>query len=231
MHSSRRRSRRMSSQTRRARPPRQSGTPCLLRPRRRPPCSTPETRMNEPLRPSNLGEILDRTVHFYRTRFLVFFGIAVAPTAVVLVLRSGFFFCFSWWGSSGGPRYPAAPVLAVVFLCAIVLVALPIYLAATALASAAMNHAVARAYLGEKTTIREAYKTIWGRRWRYLWLYLLEDLILWVAPAAVCVGLLVGSAGAAAMAIRTGMSVSSGTLIGLATFMVFAALGGYVLWM
>src|SRR5580704_7794061 len=44
-----------------------------------------KTQMDEPLHPSGLSEILDRTAQIYRSRFLVFLGIAVIPTAVLVV--------------------------------------------------------------------------------------------------------------------------------------------------
>jgi len=40
--------------------------------------------MNEPLRPLNLGEILDRTFQVYRAKFLVFVGLGAIP---VLAMR------------------------------------------------------------------------------------------------------------------------------------------------
>jgi hypothetical protein len=189
--------------------------------------------MNEPLRPSNLGEILDRTVQFYRARFLVFFGVAAVPTAVVLVFASGVFLLLAWSGSSGNSSNHAAihTMIAISILVVFFLTMLLIFLAVTALASAAMNHAAACAYLGDKTTIREAYRAAWRLGWRYLRLYILEALVIWVAPAAVCVGILIGSAGAVVLAQRVWMGALGGTLLGVAGFLVFAALVGYVLWM
>ena len=90
-----------------------------------------------------------------------------------------------WWLSSSSP-----PSL---WRC-------PSFWRLTALAAAAMNHAVSRAYLGEKTTIREAYKTVWRRGWRYIGLFLLEALIVWVAPIAVWIALVLLAAGVAALA-------------------------------
>ena len=43
--------------------------------------------MTAPLRPMNLGEILDRTFQIYRSRFLVFAGIAALPALAMLGLR------------------------------------------------------------------------------------------------------------------------------------------------
>ncbi len=43
--------------------------------------------MTAPLRPMNLGEILDQTFHIYRSRFLAFVMIATIPTlAMDLIL-------------------------------------------------------------------------------------------------------------------------------------------------
>ncbi len=58
-----------------------------------------KARMNEPLHPSTLGEILDRTVHLYRSRFLVLLGIAFIPTGVVLALAVVYFLLFALVGS------------------------------------------------------------------------------------------------------------------------------------
>lgn len=41
----------------------------------------------EPLRPMNLGEVLDRTFHIYRSRFLVFVGIASIPATVMFGIQ------------------------------------------------------------------------------------------------------------------------------------------------
>ena len=47
--------------------------------------------MNEPLHPLTLTEILDRTAQMYRSRFLVFLGIATIPAAAMFVFAAGTF--------------------------------------------------------------------------------------------------------------------------------------------
>ncbi len=66
-----------------------------------------KARMNEPLHPSTLGEILDRTVHLYRSRFLVLLGIASIPTGVVVALAVDIFstFCAGRFRA----QYPSSP--------------------------------------------------------------------------------------------------------------------------
>ncbi len=194
--------------------------------------------MNEPPRPSTLGEILDRTVQIYRSRFLIFFGIAAVPTAIVLVLASGVFLFFAWFGSgsvvSSGPRSspnPEAAVLIGLALVAIALVAVPMFFAVTALASAALNHAAARAYFDQKTTIRDAYQAIWARGWRYIWLYLLQVLIVVAAPLAAWFVLFLVSAGGLALAQSAGMGFTGGALVGLLAVLVALILVAYAIWM
>jgi hypothetical protein len=202
--------------------------------------------MNEPLHPSNLdspslgpsrlapstlGEILDRTAQLYRSRFLLFLGISIVPTALVVVPASGIVLFLAWLGSIGaGAAAPAVGgVLAIVLFAAIGLLAAPVLLVAAALAAAAMNLAVSRAYLGEKTTIREAYKSVWRQGWRYTWLLVLEGLIIWVAPLAVWIALVAITAGLATLAHLSG--AGGGALIGLAAFLAVAALIAYFFWM
>jgi len=190
--------------------------------------------MNEPLRPLSLGEILDRTAQLYRSRFLLFLGISVIPTAIVLALACVIALPVAWWikAGAGTVSQGAGYVLVAVFCIAVALVALPILLAATALAMAAMSHAVSRVHVGEMTTIRDAYKSVWRRGWRYIGLNLLQVLIIGIAPMAAWIVLLVLVAGGAALAKTAGAAGVVGVvLVGLVTILVFIALLGYVFWM
>ena len=56
--------------------------------------------MNEQLHPLTLGEVLDRTAQLYRSRFLVYFGIAVIPAGTVLVFAAAVFAIVAWAGST-----------------------------------------------------------------------------------------------------------------------------------
>jgi len=189
--------------------------------------------MNEPLRPSSLSEILDRTVQLYRARFLVFLGISLVPTALVLVPVCGFALLFGWLGSNGaGSATPGAEILAGLLLIGVVLVAVPILLGAVALAMAAMSHAAARAYLGEKVTIRGAYKAVWRRGWHYVWLLILEGLIIGAAPLGVWIALLALIAYAAMLAQDAGLSGNSVAVIsGFPAGLLTVVLVWYFIWM
>jgi MFS family permease len=195
--------------------------------------------MNEPLQPSSLhpsslGEILDRTAQLYRSRFFVFLGISVVPTVVVLVPFCGFFLLLAWLGSNSTspPAEDWAKTFAVVFLVIVSLIALAIYAAIAALAMAAMNHAVSRAYLGERITIRDAYKAAWSRGWHYIGLLILEGIIVAAAPMAAWVVLVFLAAGAGVLAQRAGMGGDvNDAMVGLAAVLAIVALLCYCVWM
>jgi hypothetical protein len=167
--------------------------------------------MDEPLHPSTLSEILDRTAQIYRARFLVFFGIAVIPTAVLLVFAGMVALLVSSLGPWGMAATVFARMAAVVLLGVVFLVALPTFIGVTSLATAAMSHAAARAFMGQPITIRASYRAVWPKGWRFVGLYLFEVVVVWVVPFAawsvlllfstVLVGLIPGAAGGATFAL------------------------------
>jgi hypothetical protein len=187
--------------------------------------------MNETLRPLNLGEILDRTVSLYRSRFLVLFGISAIPTGVLLVIASGVFFFLVWWSGNGSAAESraVARALAVGFVVAVAALALPVILAVTALAAAATNHAVNSMYCGQAITIRSSYVAIWARGWQYVWLYLLQALAVWGVPIGAWVGLVALSAGLAVLGGSAG--IDAFPLVAFFTVLVIVALAGYCIWM
>lgn len=191
--------------------------------------------MTDSPRPMTLGEILDRTVQFYRSRFLVYLGISVIPTAVILVFASGIFVFLAWWGNNGaaGASKELSGAIAAVFVGIVGLIALPLILTMTAWAEGAINHAVSRAWHDEKSTIRAAYAAVWPRGWRYIWLYVLRTLAVWGVPGAAWLALVSLAIGAERL---TGGSFAmggsaSGALVGLAVFGGFAVVAAYGIWM
>jgi hypothetical protein len=186
--------------------------------------------MDEPLHPSSLSEILDRTAQIYRKSFLVFLGIAIIPTAALLVLGGGVILALVRLGSagSGATGLMVAGVMAVGLLG---LLAIPILAGITALAMAAMNHAASRAFLGQGITIRDAYKAVWKRGWRYLGLFVFQIVVVWAIPIAVWFGLTVFSAVLISLAVAAGVDPSGGGLIVLAGFLAVCGLVAYGCWM
>src|ERR1700757_2209691 len=116
--------------------------------------------MNDPLHPLTLSEILDRTAQLYRSRFLVFLGIGTIPAGTVFVFAAAVFAFFLWMGLYEKNGGTVADSLVWMFLILLVVLAIPVSLAASALGEAAMSEAAARLFLGDKITIRSAYKTI-----------------------------------------------------------------------
>lgn len=141
--------------------------------------------MNEPLHPLTLSEILDRTAQLYRSRFLVFLGIGTIPAGTVFVFAAGVFAFFLWMGVHQKNGGTVADSFVWTFLILIVALAIPASLGASAVGEAAMSDAAARLFLGDKITIRSAYKATWKRGWRYVGLYLLQGLVIVGAPSVV----------------------------------------------
>jgi hypothetical protein len=190
--------------------------------------------MNEPLRPLTLGEILDRTAQLYRSRFLLFLGISVIPAGVVVVLACLVGLVVAWWSAAGAGSMPeeAGYVLVAIFCICIALVALPVLLAASALAMAAMSHAVSRVHLGQTTTIRDAYKSVWRKGWRYIGLTLLEGILIGGVPFAVYILLVILIAGGTIFARASGMGNIAGVgLFIMAVVLAVIAIVFYVFYM
>jgi len=130
--------------------------------------------METNLRPMSLGEILDRTAQLYRTNFLLFAGIAAVYAGVLLVInlvQLGVTQLMLHWNMT--QQVPLASLGYVVVIFPVII------LCATA-AVAANNRAVSWVNLGQPATIRGAYKSIWPKLGRYLWLATIIGFIIYL---------------------------------------------------
>ena len=184
--------------------------------------------MIEAPRPSTLGEILDRTAHMYRSRFLVFLGIAGLPVGVVLSCAVTVFLFFAWLGTDGQKAGTAViGAVSILFLLA-GMVVLPLCAAVAALGEGALNHAAVAAFQGETVTIRCAYKAAWPRGWRYIGLWLLQALMVFVAPLLAATILILIVAVSAGLMAKS--SEEAGGAIGGLMLLLLAVLAAYAVW-
>lgn len=179
------------------------------------------------LRPSTLGEILDRTANMYRTRFLVFLGIAVMPAGVILTCAAVSVLFFAWVGTRGNTAGPAVVgLMSIAFLSIGGLIFLPLCAGAAGLGAGALNHAAAATFEDQAITIRGAYRAAWKRGWQYIWLLVLEGLILVAAPAMLWIGVIVvfaiGQVASGSSAAQMGASMAGTVLLFLALLAVYA---------
>jgi len=179
------------------------------------------------LRPSTLGEILDRTANMYRTRFLVFLGIAVMPAGVILTCAAASVLFFAWLGTRGNAAGPAVVgLMSMVFLAIGGLIFLPLCAGAAGIGAGALNHAAAATFEEQTITIRDAYRAAWKRGWHYVWLLVLEGLILVAAPAVLWIGVIVvfaiGQVARGSSAAQMGAAVTGTVLLFLAMMAVYA---------
>jgi hypothetical protein len=182
--------------------------------------------MNLELRPANLGEILDRTATLYRSRFLVFVGIGAIPAGAVLFFAAEVFLLSAWIGAAD-PAAAAALGLVVLLL---VLLAIPVCLALTALGSGALSHAASQMFLGERITIRGSYRAAWSRGWRYIGLLSLEILFLAIIPFTAWLLVFAVLAVLAALSQRSG-GASFSDFITIPNLIVGTGLVFYFFWM
>jgi hypothetical protein len=189
--------------------------------------------MNESLRPSTLGEILDRTANLYRSRFLLFFGLAAMPAGVMLGSAGGMILLMTWSGAispTAATTNPQAIAVMVLGMMAIGLVALPLMIGANALCGAALCHAASVVILGGTITIVSSLKAVWKRGWHYVGLLLLQAVIILGAPSAVWSVVVTLLLAGAAVAAGTG-GAAGGLLAGALAVLMVLGLAVYVVWM
>ncbi len=185
--------------------------------------------MIETLRPSTLGEILDRTADMYRSRFVVFLGIASLPAGVVFASAVAVFLFFAWMGAQGRSVDPTVGgVVALVFVAGCGLILAPLCATVAALGAGALNHAAVAAFHHQPMSIRQAYKAAWKRGWRYIGIFLIEALIIFVAPSVVG-SVMIAIAGLSASLM--GGSDAPGSAVGILMLLLLLGLTVYGIWM
>ncbi len=189
--------------------------------------------MNEPMHPLTLGEILDRTAQMYRSRFLVYLGIGVVPTGVLLVFAALSFALLAWAGVMRNDPADAGTqaVVAVLVIGALGLIGVPAYLGASSLGWAALSDAASRVFLGESISIRASFGNAWRRGWSYVGLYLLLGLFVAGIPVAVLFFSFAALAGIGAAARQAGMGPAIVAFTGFALFALVLGLFVFAVWM
>lgn len=176
--------------------------------------------MRAELRPSSLGEILDRTAQMYRSHFMLYFGIAAMAASTVLIPKLIGYLLLSFYTHGNGTQFAGISVLISGFMSLISL--LPM-----ALSMAAVAHAVATKYLGQITTIRQAYSSIRRRWYRYI-LILLATYCYSFAP--VFVGVVVIGAVSAVVSASVSRNLAVGVLLVLILMAIVAAFWWMLCW-
>lgn len=117
------------------------------------------------LRPLSLGELLDRTFFLYRRNFLLFFGLAVIPYVVLMVLGLVFVLVAAVGGGisvmNPGAIHPTVPMIGAIGsgIFVMVLVSVVVFL----MSSGATVLAVSEIYAGRRATIRNSFRLLRGK--------------------------------------------------------------------
>lgn len=154
----------------------------------------PQVKATYELRPLTTGEILDRTFYLYRTNFWLFVGISAIAAAVTTLTSLGKLVYLHLMSAKG----PVTPLYSSV-LIAISIVSGVLYFVVYSVAHAATTSAVTAIYLGDATSMRQAFKAVTARWLRYSMIALWQ---IWSAswlfavllvPAIIIFGLGIGS--------------------------------------
>ncbi len=184
--------------------------------------------MNERLRPSTLGEILDRTFQLYRNHFWRFVGIGALPLLATLLLGVPALAIFAIPGIAlGASTHPVTIIRGIAFALAY-LVFLPVYLGAYAVSIAGITEGTAIAQRGEAFTIRGALKSAWPRFWTYLWYLLLQVILAFVVPFCAA-GILIGPL--IYLIVRSGTGIGAGIALGFLAVILGTAMIGVIAWL
>jgi len=106
------------------------------------------------------------------------------------------------------------------------LIAVPIFIAASAFASAAISHASSRDLFAQPINIRDSYRAVWKRGWRYIGLYLVEIVAVWALPIGAWTLLVFLAALLAAVAGN-----AAGIILAVGAVFVIIGLVTYGIWM
>jgi hypothetical protein len=173
--------------------------------------------MEVTLRPLSLGEILDRMFQLYRSRFLMFAGIASFAAGLDLVWKLI---------QTSGVRMAqnhVAPVTLGLVSSGFSLVSLVVYILVSAVAMAATSRAVSALYLGQETGIGQAYREVKPHWFRYVRLYFTASFLAWGPAFLIFVALIVLAVAVPAMfgqsaGVGTGLAILA--IVGLSLFVV-----------
>ena len=148
------------------------------------------SQMHYDLRPLSTGEILDRTFQVYRSRFLLFAGLALLPAAVSVVtnaLRLAYAAHQDVHIHTGAALY-RVQIFSVLLSLISGLISMVLY----GITQAATTWAVSAVYLGEAASIRAAYGAAFKHWFRYtvivlrqVWTFLWLPFALFMAAAII----------------------------------------------
>jgi hypothetical protein len=176
------------------------------------------------LRPLSLGELLDRAFLLYRRNFWLFAGIMAIPSCLVLPMQ---FFLLRVRGVPLPWNRPSPQSHSIAYVYGFLLIYWFIY----AVVQGATTYAVADAYMGRTSTVRQAYGKVRGRFWRIIGVTFgvgirVFGLMVLVSLVAVVGALLVVGITSAKVTPGGGIivMVTSGVLVGGVAFTLWYSL-------
>jgi len=170
------------------------------------------------LRPLTTGEILDRTFYLYRSNFWLFVGLASITAAVSALagLAKIIYLHVAVAGNVTFQNLPASGAAAGVAFQIVTVVSGIISFAIYGVTQAATTSAVVSIYLGDATSMKQAFREVSGRWFRF------TLIALWQIWSAMWVFLLAFVPFVVATVLKTTNSLNSGLFV----FLMFVFVAG-----
>ena len=181
--------------------------------------------MSETLRPSTLGEILARTAQLYRRNFWMFAGVAALPVGAMFAIGAIAVAVITAVGVAVRTTNSSSPVAIGFVALAVVLVVMPLYIAAAVFSYAGLTEAAEKVHRGEKMTIRGVLKSVRPWFWRYLWFLILQGIVTALVPGAIA-GAVIGLL----LFLIPGAGAAAGVAIGFVIFVIAVGALGVIVW-
>lgn len=153
------------------------------------------------LRPLSLGEILDRIAQLYRSHFLLFAGINIFPSVVLLLIGAAQIVYNRLLGST--TVHLTSKLMVTV---GGISVGALIYAVLLGVSLAATNRAVSNIYLGLPATIAGTYREVKPHWFRYIWLMFVAGVYAWAPIMLLFVVIGGGAALATTFHVNAGLT-------------------------
>jgi len=184
------------------------------------------------LRPLTTGEILDRTFHLYRSNFWLFVGLASiaaainTATSLAQILYLHFVAAGSGVGAASGTSAASVALAKGFGVLGVTAVASILYLAIYSVTQAATTSAVTALYLGDATSIKQAFASVKDRWFRFILIGLWQIWSsMWLFFALLFVGSVLAAVGAALARRNT---VAGGALAAAGILLLVLSAAGLV---
>jgi hypothetical protein len=155
----------------------------------------------------------------------MFAGVAALPVGAMFAIGAIAVAVITAVGVAVRTANSSSPVAIGFVALAVVLVVMPLYVAAAVFSYAGLTEAAEKVHRGEKMTIRGVLKSVRPWFWRYLWFLILQGIVTALVPGAIA-GAVIGLL----LFLIPGAGAAAGVAIGFVIFVIAVGALGVIVW-